>query len=92
MSFSKFTKVLTSRHNIARHDYCCMQVRQHTNLPFILDENMDSLEAILKAHKLNACDVINLKISKFGGLTKAKQVIWSQKFYFSINVLDKVYM
>ena len=51
-----------------------LQVRQHTNLPFILDENMDSIEAILTAYKHNACDVINLKISKFGGLSKAKQV------------------
>ena len=34
---------------------------------------MDSLQALLSAHAQNACDVINIKISKLGGLSKAKQ-------------------
>ena len=50
------------------------QVRQHTDLPFVLDENMDSIQAVLTAHAQNACDVINVKISRLGGLYKAKFV------------------
>jgi L-alanine-DL-glutamate epimerase-like enolase superfamily enzyme len=42
-------------------------------LPFVLDEVIDSVDAILKgAHDL-AMDVVNIKISKFGGLTRARQ-------------------
>ena len=52
----------------------CLNVRQHTNLPFILDENIDSVNALLRVHKDKAADVVNLKISKLGGLTKTKQV------------------
>ena len=53
----------------------CLNVREHTNLPFILDENIDSVNALLRVHKDKAADVVNLKISKLGGLTKTKQVI-----------------
>ncbi|QEG01364.1 4-hydroxyproline betaine 2-epimerase [Stieleria maiorica] len=51
----------------------CLTVRQHTNLPFILDEVIDSVDAILKGASDRAMDAVNIKISKFGGLTKAKQ-------------------
>lgn len=52
----------------------CVSVRSHTHLPFILDENITDLDSVLRLHKDKAADVINLKISKVGGLTKAKQV------------------
>jgi len=52
----------------------CRAVREHTDLPFILDENIDSLQMLLTAHADRAMDVINLKISKVGGLTKARQI------------------
>lgn len=52
----------------------CLSVRGHTDLPFILDENIDSLEALMRAHHDRAMDVVNIKISKLGGLTKARQV------------------
>ena len=52
----------------------CLTVRQHTNLPFVLDECMDSLSALLRAHHDNAMDLINLKISRLGGLTRARQI------------------
>ena len=52
----------------------CLKVRQHTNLPFILDENLNSVDALLRLHSDKAADVVNLKISKLGGLTKTKQV------------------
>ena len=52
----------------------CRSVREHTDLPFILDENIDGLDMLLEAHADRAMDVINLKISKLGGLTKARQI------------------
>lgn len=52
----------------------CLSVRQNTRLPFILDENIDSLDMVLRAHGDRAMDVINLKISKVGGITKARQI------------------
>ena len=52
----------------------CLAVRQRTSLPFILDENIDGLDALLRGHADGAMDVINLKISKVGGLSKARQI------------------
>ncbi|MEM9826629.1 MAG: cis-3-hydroxy-L-proline dehydratase [Planctomycetota bacterium] len=51
----------------------CLAVRRHTDHPFILDENVDSLAMLLRAKADLAMDVVNLKISKLGGLTKATQ-------------------
>jgi L-alanine-DL-glutamate epimerase-like enolase superfamily enzyme len=51
----------------------CLTVRRRTDLPFVLDENVDGIDRILRGHADGAMDVINLKISKFGGLTKARQ-------------------
>ncbi len=51
----------------------CLSIRRNTNLPFVLDEVIDSIDAILKGASDHAMDVVNIKISKFGGLTKAKQ-------------------
>ena len=52
----------------------CLAVRRHTDHPFVLDENIDSLEMLLRAKADLAMDVVNLKISKLGGLTKTKQI------------------
>src|SRR5687767_10000582 len=52
----------------------CLSVRRHTDHPFVLDENVDGLEMLLRARADLAMDVVNLKISKLGGLTKARQV------------------
>ncbi len=49
-------------------------VRQHTNLPFVMDENVNGIDMLLRMYSDKAADVVNLKISKFGGLTKTKQV------------------
>ena len=51
----------------------CLSIRRRTNHPFILDENIDSLAMLLRGHADLAMDVVNIKISKFGGLTRAKQ-------------------
>ncbi len=52
----------------------CLSVRERIRLPFILDESIDGLEMLLRAHSDRAMDVINLKISKVGGITKARQI------------------
>lgn len=51
----------------------CLSIRRHTQHPFVLDENIDGMDVLLKGHADLAMDVVNIKISKFGGLTKAKQ-------------------
>lgn len=50
----------------------CLATRRRTALPFILDENIDGLQSLLRAHHDGAMDAINLKISKVGGLTRAR--------------------
>ena len=50
-----------------------MTVRQHTDHPFVLDEVIDGIDVLVRGHADRAMDVVNIKISKFGGLTKAKQ-------------------
>ena len=52
----------------------CLVVRRHTNRPFILDEVIDDLKTVVRGYSDHAMDVINLKISKVGGLTKARQI------------------
>jgi L-alanine-DL-glutamate epimerase-like enolase superfamily enzyme len=52
----------------------CLAVRRHTDRPFVLDEVVDSLEMVVEGVRDQAMDVINLKISKVGGLTKARQI------------------
>ena len=49
----------------------CLTVRRHTDRPFVLDESMDGIDMLLKGHADRAMDVVNIKISKLGGLTKA---------------------
>jgi len=51
-----------------------LSVRRHTDHPFVLDENIDSLENLMRAQRDLAMDVVNIKISKLGGITKARQV------------------
>ena len=52
----------------------CLAVRRHTDRPFVLDEVIDDLAMVLRGVSDQAMDVINLKISKVGGLTKARQI------------------
>ena len=51
----------------------CLAVRRQCPHPFVLDENIDSLDMLVRAKSDLAMDVVNLKISKLGGLTKIKQ-------------------
>jgi len=52
----------------------CLTVRQHTDHPFVLDEVIDGIEPLLRGHADRAMDVVNIKISKVGGLTRARQL------------------
>jgi len=51
-----------------------VSIRRRTSLPFVLDENIGSVGDLVKGIAEDAFDVINLKISKVGGLTKARQM------------------
>lgn len=51
----------------------CLAVRRNCDHPFVLDENIDHLAMLLRAKADLAMDVVNLKISKLGGLTRTKQ-------------------
>jgi L-alanine-DL-glutamate epimerase-like enolase superfamily enzyme len=52
----------------------CLTVRRQCSHPFILDETIDGLEMFLRARADRAMDVVNLKISKMGGLTRTRQI------------------
>jgi L-alanine-DL-glutamate epimerase-like enolase superfamily enzyme len=52
----------------------CVAVRRLTPRPFVLDEVIDGVDMVLRAAADRSADVINLKISKVGGLTKARQI------------------
>jgi L-alanine-DL-glutamate epimerase-like enolase superfamily enzyme len=51
----------------------CLSIRRRTDHPFIMDEHINGMAVLLKAHADRAADVVNIKISKFGGLTRARQ-------------------
>jgi L-alanine-DL-glutamate epimerase-like enolase superfamily enzyme len=49
-----------------------VSIRRRTSLPFILDEVIDGTDTLVRGIAEDAMDVINLKISKVGGLTRAR--------------------
>ncbi|MCC5961596.1 MAG: mandelate racemase/muconate lactonizing enzyme family protein [Rhodobacteraceae bacterium] len=52
----------------------CLVTRRRTPLPFVLDEVITDVATLMRALGDGAMDVINLKISKVGGLTRARQI------------------
>lgn len=52
----------------------CLAVRQHTSLPFVLDEVVTDVHMLMRLIEDRAADVVNLKISRLGGLTRLRQV------------------
>lgn len=50
----------------------CLSIRRRTDHPFVLDEVIDGMDCLMRAAADQAMDVVNIKISKFGGLTKAR--------------------
>ncbi|HKQ40728.1 MAG TPA: cis-3-hydroxy-L-proline dehydratase, partial [Verrucomicrobiae bacterium] len=51
----------------------CLAVRRQIPHPLVLDETIDDVGILLRAKADLAMDVVNLKISKLGGLTKTRQ-------------------
>ncbi len=52
----------------------CLVIREHTLLPMVLDEVIKGVSFLMNAYNQRAMDVVNLKISRLGGLTKTKQM------------------
>ena len=50
----------------------CLAVRRHTTLPVVLDEVITDVPSLLRAAAAGGLEAFNLKISKVGGLTKAR--------------------
>ena len=50
----------------------CIEVKKFSPFPLILDESIDDLSVLIRAISERSADGINLKISKVGGLTKAR--------------------
>jgi L-alanine-DL-glutamate epimerase-like enolase superfamily enzyme len=51
----------------------CLALRRRTDLPMILDEIIDSPEMVMRIIADQAADLVNIKISRVGGLTKARR-------------------
>ncbi len=52
----------------------CLATRRRSPLPFVLDEVIGGVGDLMRAIAEGAMDVVNLKISKVGGLTRARQM------------------
>jgi L-alanine-DL-glutamate epimerase-like enolase superfamily enzyme len=50
----------------------CLSIRRRIDHPFVLDESIHGMPELLRASNDQAMDAVNIKISKFGGLTKAR--------------------
>lgn len=50
----------------------CIEVRKHTTLPMVYDELVHDVPTLLRAVNQGGAGAFNLKVSKVGGLTKAK--------------------
>jgi cis-L-3-hydroxyproline dehydratase len=50
----------------------CLYIRERTSLPMVLDEAITGVESLLAAHRAGGMEAFNLKISKVGGLTRAR--------------------
>jgi L-alanine-DL-glutamate epimerase-like enolase superfamily enzyme len=52
----------------------CLSIRRRTSLPMVLDEVITGIGPFLQAYGQAAMDVVNVKISRVGGLSKARQI------------------
>jgi L-alanine-DL-glutamate epimerase-like enolase superfamily enzyme len=67
----------------------CLSVRRRTDHPFVLDESINGIDALLRGSRDGAMDVVNLKISKFGGLTPAREARdLATKLGFGLTIED----
>ena len=52
----------------------CLLVRARTSLPLILDEILVDMPTVVRGYHDRAMEVVNLKLSRLGGLTRTKQM------------------
>ena len=52
----------------------CLHVRRHTSLPMVLDEVITDVNTLIRAFGAGGMEGINLKLSKFSGLTGSRLV------------------
>jgi cis-L-3-hydroxyproline dehydratase len=52
----------------------CLHLRRYTRLPMVLDEVITDVHSLLRAWQAGGLDAFNLKISKVGGLSAARQM------------------
>src|SRR4029077_20919985 len=52
----------------------CLLVRRNTTIPFVLDEVITDVAALVEAAHAGGMEAINLKLNRVGGLTNAKLV------------------
>jgi L-alanine-DL-glutamate epimerase-like enolase superfamily enzyme len=52
----------------------CLVVRARTHQPMVIDELITGPDALLEAHRAGAMDAVNIKISRVGGLTRARLI------------------
>jgi cis-L-3-hydroxyproline dehydratase len=50
----------------------CLSIRRRFDIPFVLDESIDSLLALQRGIADRAMDCVNIKLSKVGGLTRSR--------------------
>jgi len=53
----------------------CLRVRSNTRLTMTLDESIIDFDALARANRDNAADIIHIKLSRLGGLTRARQAL-----------------
>lgn len=67
----------------------CLQVGQRTSLPMILDEIIVDVQSLLRAWQAQAMVGFNLKVSKVGGVTKARLMRdLAQELGLSVTIED----
>lgn len=52
----------------------CLKVRRRTRLTTALDESVTDFDALSKAARDDAADIVHIKLSRVGGITRAKQI------------------
>ena len=67
----------------------CLQVRRQTRHPIVLDESIQCYGDVIRAHRDQACDALNIRIGRVGGLSKAKRIRdFCVETGFRLNILE----
>ena len=68
----------------------CRMVSRNTSLPVIIDECVTDLSVIVQAYYDHTADIIDLKISKMGGISKMKEAIdFCHKMGLPMIIIDQ---